>query len=256
VAGAASNAFQPASATVASEVQSVPLSTFDSVGITSSAVQLYDPQIFRSLPLLTTKSTTGAKLPWILYVGAEFCPYCAAERWPTIVALSRFGTWKGLGYTSSYSGDIYPNTPTFTFAKSTYSSKYVVFSSVEEFHNYLDSSGNWAPFQKPTATEQALFTKFDSTTYTSSPDVIPFLSFGGRSFIFGSTFLPTTLAGQTQAQIAKTLRTASTPTAKAIIASANLLTSLICYATKDQPRTVCATAGVEAASQSLKLPTP
>ncbi len=29
--------------------------------------------------------------PEVLFVGAEFCPFCAAERWPLIVALSRFG---------------------------------------------------------------------------------------------------------------------------------------------------------------------
>ena len=35
--------------------------------------------------------TSGGK-PEILYVGAEYCPYCAAERWAMVVALSRFGT--------------------------------------------------------------------------------------------------------------------------------------------------------------------
>ena len=34
-------------------------------------------------------SATGK--PEVLYVGAEFCPFCGAERWPLIVALSRFG---------------------------------------------------------------------------------------------------------------------------------------------------------------------
>ena len=27
----------------------------------------------------------------ILFVGAEYCPFCAAERWPLVVALARFG---------------------------------------------------------------------------------------------------------------------------------------------------------------------
>ena len=37
--------------------------------------------------------------PEVLYVGAEYCPFCAAERWPVVVALSRFGTWSGLSAT-------------------------------------------------------------------------------------------------------------------------------------------------------------
>ncbi len=34
--------------------------------------------------------------PEVLFVGAEFCPFCAAERWPLIVALSRFGRFTAL----------------------------------------------------------------------------------------------------------------------------------------------------------------
>ena len=45
-------------------------------------------------PPLTAR--TGKKKPELLYIGAEYCPYCAASRWPLIIALSRFGTFKGL----------------------------------------------------------------------------------------------------------------------------------------------------------------
>ena len=30
--------------------------------------------------------------PELFYYGAEYCPYCAAERWSVVIALSRFGT--------------------------------------------------------------------------------------------------------------------------------------------------------------------
>jgi len=33
----------------------------------------------------------------VVYIGAEYCPYCAVERWPLIVALNRFGTLTNLG---------------------------------------------------------------------------------------------------------------------------------------------------------------
>src|ERR1700721_1365736 len=39
--------------------------------------------------------SSGGK-PEVLYVGTEFCPYCMAESWPLIVALSRFGQFTGL----------------------------------------------------------------------------------------------------------------------------------------------------------------
>src|SRR5260370_29484940 len=31
--------------------------------------------------------------PEFLYIGAEYCPFCAAQRWAMVVALSRFGTF-------------------------------------------------------------------------------------------------------------------------------------------------------------------
>ena len=43
--------------------------------------------------------------PEMLYMGAEYCPYCAAERWAMIVALSRFGTFSGLATMHSAVGE-------------------------------------------------------------------------------------------------------------------------------------------------------
>ena len=37
-----------------------------------------------------TALTSNGK-PEMLYIGAEFCPYCAASRWSMALALSRFG---------------------------------------------------------------------------------------------------------------------------------------------------------------------
>ena len=41
-------------------------------------------------------------------MGAEYCPYCAAERWSMIVALGRFGTFSGLQTMRSSSTDSRP----------------------------------------------------------------------------------------------------------------------------------------------------
>jgi hypothetical protein len=87
-------------------------------------------------PVTGSPRTAGGK-PEVLYVGAGFCPYCAALRWPLIVALSRFGSFSGLtpdrSAITAGSGqrEPYPATPTWTFHGSSYASKYLVFTPVE-----------------------------------------------------------------------------------------------------------------------------
>ena len=51
----------------------------------------------------------------MLYYGAEYCPYCAAERWAIAAALSRFGTWSNLKITASSHTDVYAETHTFSY---------------------------------------------------------------------------------------------------------------------------------------------
>jgi thiol-disulfide isomerase/thioredoxin len=90
-----------------------------------------------------TALTSGGK-PEVLYMGAEYCPYCAAQRWAIANSLSRFGTFTGLKTSHSSSSDADPNTPTLTFYGSKYTSKYVTFTPVEETTNTIDSStGNY-----------------------------------------------------------------------------------------------------------------
>src|SRR5271170_3657702 len=43
-------------------------------------------------PTLSTVGTNGV----VSYVGAEYCPYCAIQRWALLVALSKFGTFTSL----------------------------------------------------------------------------------------------------------------------------------------------------------------
>jgi hypothetical protein len=43
--------------------------------------------------------------PLVVYVGGEYCPFCAAERWSIVYALSQFGTFRGLSQIKSSSSD-------------------------------------------------------------------------------------------------------------------------------------------------------
>jgi hypothetical protein len=254
-----SSSFSPISAANLTDLTTVPASVFNTVGITSPIAAVSSPQPVAGQPALTSTNAAGATVPEIVYIGAEYCPYCAAQRWSTIIALSRFGTFSGLGNMSSYSGDVYPNTPTFTFVKATYKSKYLVFKTDEEYTNYLNAAGNfYAPLQKPTAEESKLISKYDTPKYikgltSSDAGSIPFIDFGNKFLVAGASYSPTTLAGSTRNAIAAALSNATSPVTEAIIASANYQTAAICSLTKDTPSNVCASRGVEVAAKAMGL---
>lgn len=250
--------FSPASATVVNELSHVPASVFNTVGVTSPVAQVTPPQALAGQPELTAKSATGATLPEVFYYGAEYCPYCAAQRWPTIIALSRFGTFTGLGNMTSTASD-FDGTPSFTFIKATYKSKYLVFKSVEADSNAFDSKiDNWVPLQKPTAAQQALFLKYDSSKYvkdyTAQDDgSIPFITLGNKFLVAGASYTPATLANVSRNEIAAGLSEASNPVTQAIITSANEQTAAFCTLTNQQPGNVCNSSGVMAAKKSMGI---
>src|SRR5579875_1913145 len=102
-------------------VTSVPASTFDAVGTSGEGSPFL---VTRGQPALRS----GGK-PRLVYVGGEFCPYCAMYRWSLLAALGRFGSFSGVKLTRSAATDY--NIPTFSFYKSSYSSPYVAFTPYE-----------------------------------------------------------------------------------------------------------------------------
>jgi thiol-disulfide isomerase/thioredoxin len=216
---------------VIASITSLPSSDLDAVGA-GSANNLI-------------KRVSGSPLtgpnghPEVFYMGAEYCPYCAAERWPMIIALSRFGTFSGLKTTSSSSTDIYPNTPTFTFHGATYTSQYVDFVSVET------TDRNQNPLESPTAAQQALVNSFDSS------GSIPFVDFANRDAFSGAMYLPDVLSGMSWKAVADSLAQPTSPQAKAILGSANLITAAVCKLTADQPATVCSSSTIQNIEKTL-----
>ncbi len=255
-----STAFQPASATEVSDLASVPASVFNKVGVTSSVVPISPPIPLKNQPALTGK-VGATTLPEVFYLGAEYCPFCAAERWPTIVALSRFGTFSNLGdmTSSTKPGEAYPGTPTFTFLKAHYASKYLVLKTVEQYTNVWDNAtGFYGTLQTPSAQEAAVFKKYDTSSYipgiTSTQDYsIPFVSIGNKYLISGASFTPQLLAGISRATIAAGLSDPTNPVTVAIVATANYETAAFCQLTKNQPGSVCASPGVMAAKKALGI---
>ncbi len=189
--------------------------------------------------------------PEIFYAGAEYCPYCAAERWAMVVALSRFGTFSKLDQTTSSASDVYPNTPTFTFYHSEYTSQYIDFVSLEETTNQPDGSGGYTLLQTPTADQQKLINIYDAPPYLSSAGSIPFIDIANQYVMQGANYDPQLLANHSWDDIAGQLSNKNSDITKAIVGSANYLTAAICVATKQQPASVCTTAPIPQIEQSL-----
>jgi hypothetical protein len=225
-----------ASPALLSALRAVPASGFDSAG---TADVSGGPRKV-SAPALTA----GGK-PRVLYVGAEYCPYCAAERWAVAEALSRFGTFSRLGTTHSSSSDTDPDTPTLSFHDSRYTSDLISFTGVEQTTNKRSLTG-YQKLDTLSAADEKLTATYDATPYVpaSSAGAIPFIDIAGKYISSGATYDPGILAGKTQLQVAKALSDPSSDIAKSVNGSANLFTAAICQATGGKPTAVCGSSGV------------
>jgi hypothetical protein len=159
------------------------------------------------------------------------------------MALARFGTFSGLQEMRSSPTDVDPNTATFTFHGSTYSSSLISFQPVE-----LEDR-NQQPLESPSASVASIFTTFDQPPYSATRQGFPFLDIGGRFMLEGSGYDPALLQGLSWEQIASRLTNASDPVTRAIVGNANDLTAAICSTAINQP-SVCSSptiTGIEAA---------
>jgi hypothetical protein len=221
----------PAPPALVATISSLPKSLFDTVGTGT----------ITALPKkITAPALTAAGTPLVLYIGAEYCPFCAAERWAMVVALSRFGTFSGLEVTHSASNDVFPNTQTFSFHGSTYKSKYLRFEAVELKTNQIGANGNYQTLDTPTAEQQQIFATYDAPPFTTTAGSIPFIDFGGKYIVNGATYDPAVLQGKSASDIATALAQPDNAVAKGVIGAANTLTAAICALTKNQPAAVCA----------------
>ena len=222
----------------------VPPEVLDQVGL--GAVDTL-PKALSGQPALTADGK-----PLIVYIGAEYCPYCAAQRWGLVVALSRFGTFTGLGETKSSSIDAFPNTATLSFHGATYTSQYIAFQGVETTTNVRQGDG-YAPLDTPTAAQNQLMATYDAPPYVEagSAGAIPFLDIANKYVMAGASYSPNVLAGKGGIDIADLLSTPDDPIAKAIDGSANAFTAAICQATGGQPGNVCTASGVTAYQAKL-----
>ena len=166
------------------------------------------PLIAPSTPIpVSGPPLTGDGRPEVLYVATEYCPYCVAENWALIVALSRFGHFSGLSTSRSPFFEDIPPDGGWTFYRSSYASRYLTFVPVETVSNVLVSpksdqanAASYRGLQRLTPAEQAVFAKLDPAGST------PFLDFGGKAAQVGTEVSPSALATLTWSGIAADLR--------------------------------------------------
>jgi thiol-disulfide isomerase/thioredoxin len=223
---------QPTTSAVVTAITSLDLN--QSTGVGAGGVNNPFKPIHGAPPL------TGASgRPAVLYIGAEYCPYCAAERWSLVVALSRFGTFSGLQLTQSSSTDIYPNTPTLTFAKAAYQSSTIDFQAVET------EDRNQQPLQQPTQAQIKLLQTYDAS------GSIPFVDIANQQYEVGAGYLPDNLQGKTWQQVADSLQDPGSPIARQVLGNANWITAAVCQATGDSAGSACSAPGIKALEARL-----
>jgi hypothetical protein len=195
--------------------------------------------------------------PEFFFASAEFCQYCATERWAILNALGRFGSLTHLGQMQSYEENI----STFSFYQSSYSSLYVDFVPVEALGNALDRDDqHFVQLQTLTTPQQQIFTTYNGPPYFQGAGNYPFMDLGNHYLSQGSGFDPSILQGHSRQyplswqEIANALSDPTSPITKGIIGTANYLTAALCTLTHQLPASVCHVSAIQQIEQSLDKP--
>lgn len=208
------------------------------------------PTILAGQPALTD----GGR-PKVVFVGAEFSPYSAAESWVVVVALVRFGTFSHLGALSSASTEVFAHTPGFAFDGATYRSPYVSLAAVDLYGQTLSSvaPAGYPPLATLDGTTAGLLQRYDGP---GTDPTLPFVDVDNQLLAVGDAIgvPPGALAGQSLGQVAGSLGNAARPGGSAVLAAADELTAAVCAGDGWRPSAVCDSAGVRAAAAHLGLP--
>ena len=156
--------------------------------------------------------------PVVLYVGAQFCPHCAAERWALVLALGRFGRWSGLGEMRSAPGEMgFPGLATYNLLHASYYSSVIAVQARE----IADVAGK--PLQSLTSRQNKAVDAYDPR------GGIPFVLIGGRYAQVGAGFSPSVIQGLSFARIHTLVYSQPTSAvSRAVTKEANIISALIC----------------------------
>ncbi len=240
--------FNAAPSSLISTLASVPSSVYDQIGVDSPDVPVTPLHASGSTQLWLATVNFGPPEPVVFFYGAEYAPYAAAQRWPLILALSRFGTFKQLGLMQSSPTSAFADLSTFTFWEVYYQSKYVILESVERYSSLNPTGARYLSLQVPDARQSAAVNE-----YASSPSEFPLVDVSNRWVLSGASFTPSVIGGLSQNQIAGDLTSPTAPLTQAMVAAANEISASICSVDGQQPASVCASRGVTAADALMKI---
>ena len=145
-----------------------------------------------------------------------------------------------LGLTKSAHEDVYPDTETFTFHGSSYTSEYLAFTPYELFDNQPTGNGGYGPLDTLPADLQAEWQRIDPNMS------FPFIDFGGEYAVSGGGYDVRIINGRSALEIAEALSDPTDGVARAVVGTANALTAAICQLTDQQPTAVCSSTAVTA----------
>ncbi len=161
------------------------------------------------------KRQSGKSL--VYFMGAGFCPFCAAERWAIVKALERFGKWDGLVEDKSAGHDEkYLNVPTFSLARARYSSDHVEFAGKET------ADRNFEPLQELDDSD------FEILDMYNPDQMIPFLLIDGQFMQVGAGFSPEMIQNMTHEQVRTELEKPDSAIGRAVRAEIDNITALVC----------------------------
>lgn len=184
--------------------------------------------------------------PVVVFVGAEYCPYCALERWALLVALSRFGSFSNLGQAiSSSSTDVDPGLQSWSFEGSSFSSSSLAFSPAEIYSSTPTGTGHYEPLQSLTPLQSQAFNAY------SEEGGLPFVDVGGKYVALGASADPGVLRNLTLDQIASQLDDPASPVARAVDGTANYLIAAMCSLTSTSAAPICSSPVIGQAQSAM-----
>jgi len=231
VAGASVNRLSagtaPASVKQADSVNGVqvPDDVLEQIGLAGG---VSGPYVLKAKPALTERGK-----PVVIYIGADFCPYCATARWALEIALAKFGTMSDGPAVSSSATDVDPNTASFGLHGSHYTSSYFTWEAADGVGSGFPSRANM------TEQELSAYKTYDKAPYTPYAGSIPFIDIDNRYLVVGSNASIAPLQGLTASQITKDLSHPSSPVARAMDGAANYAIAALCSIAGNSSATIC-----------------
>jgi hypothetical protein len=214
---------QPAPAAAVQQMQGVPVSTLTQAA--NVVTQLSFAQTAKGGAL-----TENGK-PVVLFIGAEFCPICAAERWPMTLALMKFGQFTGLQQTHSAKVD--GDAGTWSYYGATYSSQYLVFKHFELYTNQ-PLANYYKTLEKLPAQEQGIW-----SANQGSSESFPFVDFAGKEILTTAQYNPSIIYFKSFNDILGDVGANDNTIGASIDAAAAVFTKYLCGLTNNQPGDVC-----------------